>query len=171
MEHQIFLNDYDRTINQIISLRDSTSGSHPIDKNKAEQWINGQLDERRRKAARNLINNTHYITFNELFEDVRDTVIHIYNSLDISDNIFMYIGWKGNSYYFIGIIAMYFIKLFKYKEPICVDTLRENSQIIMFDDCSYTGSQFFKILKENKISNSTIYYGLSCIVDSKRYIS
>jgi hypothetical protein len=170
--NQQFYESYNNKIDIILKKKDLISGIHKIDQNKAELWINSQLTERRRKAARNLIENTHYITFNEVFEDIRNCILQIYKDLNLTKDIYIYIGSNNKtSFYFFAIIAIYFIKLLNYKEPIATNNLKYHCQIIIIDDASYTGGQFGVILM-NDLSNtiginnfacSNIFYGLSVI--------
>ena len=110
-----FYNNYYNNIENLIKLRDEISGTHEIDINKANLWINSQLNERRRNASKFLIENTYYITFNQLFENIRDAVKQIYLDLDLTKDIYIFVQNSKSSFYFIGMIALYFIKLFKYK--------------------------------------------------------
>ena len=155
-----FHNDYNNYIDKLIEYRDKISGTHKIDFKKSQEWIDNQLNDRRRNAAEFLIQNTHYITFNKLFEDIRNSVVQIYKDLDLTKNIYMFISERNNSFYFIGMIALYFIKLLKYKLPICVNYFI--GQTITFDDASYTGGQFFNTIKD---ISAKIYLGLSCITN------
>lgn len=158
-----YYENYNKNIDKIIEYRESISGIFSINSESARRWIKSQLTERRRKAAKLLVKNTHYITLNVLFEDIRNCVVSIYKALDLNRDIYMYTGDKKSSYYFVGMIALYFIKLLKYKEPICIPNIRPNIQIMMFDDCMYTGGQFGLILSYSQRENSIIHVGLSCI--------
>lgn len=159
-----FYTDYKNKIQTILKIKDKISGTHEIDIEKANKWVNSQLTLKRRNAAMNLINNTHYITFNQLFEHIRNSVIDIYKNLNLNNNIYIYIKDKKSSFYFMGMIALYFIKLLKYKEPIPIEKLRSNIQILMFDDCSYSGVQMHQLLMD-KGTNFNIFLGLSCITE------
>ncbi len=168
-----FYKDYNEKIDEILQKKDLISGTHKINPEKAKLWINSQLTTRRRDAARNLINNTHYVTFDELFQDIKNCVIQIYQDLDLKRDIYLFVMIDDkSSFYFFAIIALYFIKLLGYKEPMITYGLPENCQILVIDDASYTGGQISNIFQDSffdknengiKNKNSQIFYGLSCI--------
>ena len=147
MSLENFYKDFDNIISKIIIERDRISGTHPINIEKAKLWVNSQINNRRKNAARNLINNTQYITFNHIFENTRDVVIELYEKLDTTKKILLFINNKKSSFYFMGTIAVYFIKLLGYKEPeifISPEKLinnGENCQLVIFDDIIYSGGQ------------------------------
>jgi hypothetical protein len=164
-----YLNVYNTNIQNILQQKDLISGSHHLNMEKVNLWINSQLTERRRKAAKNLIDNTHYITFNELFEDIRNAVIQIYSKLNLNQDIYMFIGRNNkSSFYFIGMIALYFIKLLNYKIPIFITGFKAGVQNIVFDDVSYTGGQFEVILSWDSPFLSHIYFGLSGMTEKAK---
>lgn len=144
-----FYHNYDNFIVEILDKKELLSGRHYINPEQSELWILSQLTERRRKAAKNLLDNTHYISFNRFFELIRDVIIELYKQLDLSKEIYLYVGLdKNSSQYFVSIIALYFIKLLRYTEPIIIEELYENkfselegSSFIVIDDCSYSGNQ------------------------------
>ncbi len=161
-----YLNVFNSKIQYILQQKELISGIHHLDMEKVNIWINSQLSERRKKAAKNLIENTHYITFNELFEDIRNCVIQIYSKLELEKDIYMFIGRDNtSSFYFIGMIAVYFIKLLNYKMPIFITGFKAGVQNIVFDDVSYTGGQFDLILTQDSPFLANIYFGLSGITE------
>lgn len=158
----IFYSNYNRKINEIIRIKDAISGTHEIDIDKANEWVNSQLTMRRKIAAVNLINNTDYITFNQVFEYIKLCVIEVYKNINVNDNIYIYVKDRTSSFYFFGIIALHFIKLLGYKEPIAIDVLYPNVQIMIFDDCSYSGIQMHQLLIASG-TNFNIFFGVCCI--------
>jgi len=164
-----YLNVYNANIQNILQQKDLISGTHHLNTEKTNLWINSQLTERRRKAAKNLIDNTHYISFNELFEDIRNAVMQIYSKLNLNEDIYMFIGRNNkSSFYFIGMIALYFIKLLNYKIPIFITGFKAGVQNIVFDDVSYTGGQFEVILSWDSPFLAHIYFGLSGITEKAK---
>lgn len=140
-----FFKDYNNYIEEILNLGASISGKHGIDKHKAEQWINSQLSERRRKAAQFLLDHTNYVTFNEVIENLKNCIIRIYKDIDISKDIYIYVGPDRNSsFYFFALIGLYYIKTLNYKCPVkAVRKIKPDfQQYIVLDDCAYTGGQF-----------------------------
>ena len=181
---KIFNNDYDKLINEILDKRDLLSGIHAIDSTKAELWINNQSTERRRQAARNLLDNTYYISFNKTFELMRNVIIQLYEKLKEEDNIYLWVGIdKKSSQYFMSLIALYFIRLLRYKEPLIIMNLHDNLQylkkaiVINCDDCSYSGNQsqstsedLYQIMKKNQ-KYLKKYYLCFCVVSEYSLIN
>ncbi len=143
-----FLKDYEDKHEMLLKKADKLR--HNINKKEAEIWINAQYTQRRQNACRKLIENTHYITFNELYQKIKLNVISIYAKLDHTKKIYMCVGDDKRSSYFISIMAMYYIKQLKYKEPVCINWMDYGigEQIIMFDDCSLSGAQFFNTIQD-----------------------
>lgn len=160
-----FYSNYNKKINEIIRLKDTISGTHELDLDKVHKWISSQLTERRRNAAMHLVNNTFYIKFNEVFEYIKGCVIEIYKNINVNDNIYIYVKDHTSSFHFFGIIALYFIKQLGYKEPIAIDTLYPNIQIMIFDDCSYSGIQMHQLLFGTGY-NFNIFFGVCCMTQS-----
>lgn len=145
----IFWNYYEQNLDTILRMRDLTSGTHKINEEKANLWIECQLSDRRKKACLNLINNTHYITFNELFEGVRELVTkvkHLSNK-----NPYLVTGFKNTSTYLMSIIFIYIWNLNDFGNinviseiisPEILNIIKDN-EIIMIDDFLYTGGQLY----------------------------
>uniref|UniRef100_A0A6C0ADD6 Uncharacterized protein n=1 Tax=viral metagenome TaxID=1070528 RepID=A0A6C0ADD6_9ZZZZ len=121
-----------------------------IDENNANIFINSQLSFRRGRAAKNLIENTNYFTFNDIFEKVRDIIIKLYERK--KDNKYvMYVSNKESSIYFISLICLYFIKLLEYEIPEILMFKEDveffkleseyNCELFVIDDCLYSGGQ------------------------------
>lgn len=149
-----FYDDYELNIGSLLKKRDLISGSYEINKELASEFINLQLNYRRQRAARNLVENTHYITFNQVFEYIRNIIIDIYSKIN-NNKIYLYVGDKNKSSYFISVIAVYFIKLHNYKLPEIVYSLTdeildiiETDNLIIIDDFAYSGSQMDSIISK-----------------------
>jgi len=147
-----FLQNYEINIAKIKeALRDS--GKHKINKENAKTFINEQLSPLRRQAAKDLIENTKYITLKETFNIVEELIMRVYSRIDTNQNIFLFCGDNNKSFYFFACIAYYFILKHKLKQPIFIkkiknpllDRLNEDTLIIV-DDASYSGSQLGDML-------------------------
>jgi hypothetical protein len=147
-----FLENYKINIAKIReALKDS--GKHKINKENAETFINEQLTPLRRQAAKDLIDNTKYITLKETFNIVEELIMRVYSRIDTTQNIFLYCGDNNKSFYFFACIAYYFILKHDLKQPIFIkkignsllDRLNEDTLIIV-DDASYSGSQLGDML-------------------------
>jgi len=138
--------DYQTKFAQIQRFRDLESGTHPIDQAKAAEWVNAQLSERRRQAAQLFIDNTHYITFNQLFEYARAAIINLYrNFLPATGDVYFYTGEdKTRSGYFMSLIGIHLIRQLGYREPIYVNHWKlvpKTAVVFVLDDCVYSGGQ------------------------------
>jgi hypothetical protein len=155
-----FNNDFEKcfpnNINKIKKALTSISGKHGLNPQNVNNFIHGQLTEMRKKAAQDLIENTIYITLQEVFDIVENLVLNLYSLNDFSKykNLMMYVGDKKKSFYFISVIAFYFIQKHKLRIPThFINTLDENvlnecdgDPILIFDDVSYSGSQLATML-------------------------
>lgn len=167
-----YFKHYEENLDTILRMRELTSGIHRIDIEKDELWIESQLSERRRRAAFNLINNTHYITFNEVFEMTRELVDKV---KDLSHkNPLLIVGEKNKSSYFMSIIFIYIWNLKEYGEINVIKTLDydiiiklKNDNIIIIDDVSYTGGQTNVILTSNKTKFLNYCLNNNCMSDYK----
>lgn len=142
-----FYANYDDNLAKILEVRNKTSGTHKIDTRKAEKWVNAQLNEQRKHAARALLQNVHYITFSTLFTEVGKLIKEIYASILEKNEVYLYAGKPTNSFYFMSVIAVYFIRHFNLPDPRIIHTLEGhiNKTILIIDDMSYTGIQMGKI--------------------------
>lgn len=141
------------------------SGIYKINKDKAYKFINSQITPLRRRAAKDLIDNTHYITLKESFNIIDELIIKTYKDIDKyysaedRPNIYMYCGPNNKSFYFFSCIAMYCIEKYNKNNtkqlqiPIFIDRINtdfllnlRNDTLIIVDDVSYSGSQLAKML-------------------------
>jgi len=139
--HQVrdkFLSDFEEFFPQILEIKSEISGTHPIDQDRANIFINSQLSERRRRAAQNLINNTHYITFDQIFDNIEQVVIKTFGSLNPEFKTVMYVGDDSSSNYFISLIVLYYIIHHNFTIPIITDFL------------TYPQADFFSSYREYK---------------------
>ena len=142
-----------------IKIALKNSGKHSINKEKAQEFIEGQLSPIRRQAAKDLIENTHYISLGETFQIIESLLLSVYKKIDTSKTIYLYCGENTKSFYFFACIALYYIKKHKLKMPeFVVDFTQtflievQDNPIIIVDDVSYSGSQLSTML------NNIYYY-------------
>ena len=166
-----FYSCYPSNIKKIKKAIVAFSGKHQINKAIAEQFIHNQLSEVRKQAARDLVENTVYITLAEVSEIIEQLIIQIYDehNLNAKEHIYMYCSKPSKSFYFISVLALYHIRKNGYKEPTqfvsdlnndMLDKIGEHPLLIL-DDVSYSGSQLSNML-------SNIYY--SRVVKSKKSV-
>lgn len=134
------------------------SGRHQINKEKATEFINRQLSPIRRQAAKDLLDNTHYISLRETFQIIETLLLSLYEKIDTTKTIYLYCGDNNKSFYFFACIALYYIKKHKLKMPEFVTDITpefllevQDCPIIIVDDVSYSGSQLSNML-------NNIYY-------------
>ena len=137
--------DYLEKFGEIQKCRDLQSGTHAVDPLRARAWINAQLTPRRRNAAQLFIDNIHYITFNQLFEYLREAIIRLYTKFLADETVYLYTGEdKTGSGYFMSLIGIHLIRQLKYREPIYVNhwnLIPKNGTVFVLDDCVYSGGQ------------------------------
>jgi hypothetical protein len=141
--------NYDILLEKILYNIDTYSGTHAIDPDKAQQWINAQPTKESRLAAKKLIEVTDYITYKEVFAFIEKLVKTEYKKIAKTEKkIYMYLGNPDDSNYFISILALYFIKQYGYREPdqyfeeIPDGSVTDaNAVLLYFDDMAYSGGQ------------------------------
>lgn len=171
-----FLHLYDEYLEKILYAVNNYSGKHSINKEKAEEWINSQPFPEAQAAARNIIKHTKYITLKEVYADIENMVKNEYKTLvEINENlekkIVMIVGKPEKSFFFISVLAVYFMKKHNLRIPhefkfeFTDFILNKTDVIINFDDMSYSGSQLRQFL------DKSIEYNFFCelynIVSSK----
>ena len=109
---------YDANLDKILTAITTYSGIHTIDENASRQFIETQLTPMRQKAARDLIENTIYITLEEINELTRYLIIELYKTLNPDDTVYFYTGQVHKSNYFINVLALYHIRDLGYKDPV-----------------------------------------------------
>lgn len=136
------------------------SGMHNINKKRQDAFINNQITPFRRRAAQDLIDNTHYITLKETFQIIETLILQVYQIIDTTIPIYMYCGPNNKSFYFFACIALYCIEKYntknpnqKLKIPIFISNVTDDflltlgqSAFIIVDDVAYSGSQLAKML-------------------------
>lgn len=164
-----FYTNYDENLNKIFEIRDKISGTHNINNIKANLWIESQTTELRKETARNLIENTHYFTFNQVVEYVRNLTYKIYEKIiiDYEENfdLYLFVDNKDGSTYFIGILVVYFLRLKKIYDPIIIDKWdpkilsKINGPIIFIDDMIYGGGKLSGMLQQIFHHSAREYFG------------
>lgn len=157
MTEEYYFN-FDENLQKIFEIAKQTSGIHTINQQKAKLWIESQLTPKRRKAAKNLIECTEYITYDQLFINIENLVIKLYNqiSLDFTETtMYLFVDRKDSSTYFISILVIYFIKLHNFQEPkiitdFSIETLKivNSNPIVWIDDVMYSGSQIKQTIEK-----------------------
>jgi hypothetical protein len=150
-----FLRSYDNNLTKVMSAIKEYSGKHGINLELAKEFIDNQTSPIRREAAKNLIDNTIYITLQEVYDIVGELIDMVYREFNSNDTIYLYCGKPEKSGYFLCVIALHHIKEKGYKEPVflkqlnheCLDFIN-NAPLIILDDVSYTGSQLSNLLKD-----------------------
>ena len=177
-----FYKNYDANLQKIMTVKDLTSNSHRVVPELANQWVDAQANQQRRDAAKSLIDNTHYITFNNVFEAVRTLVIRIYNDLEDKNQVCLFAFAPDRSNYFMSVIAVYYIRLLGYPDPQIIYDVRfqslelaRNKSLLVIDDMAYTGIQISNIYNSfNNIDeygsilrdhNIKLYIGLVAIAE------
>jgi hypothetical protein len=148
---------YEDNIKKILNAIKKYSGKHNININKAELFINSQVSNIRRQAAKDIIDNTIYITLQEVGDIIEELILKLYNKYELNKykNIYIYCGMENTSFYFMSIMGLYYIRKHKLKEPTnFIKTYTHEvfdyigkDPIIMIDDASYSGSQLSNLLK------------------------
>lgn len=179
-----FINCYESNLNKIQSAIQKYSGKHTIDIQKAREFIDNQTSPVRREAAKNLIDNTIYITLQEVFDIVGKLIDKVYSQLNNTDTIYLYSGKPEKSFYFLCVIALYHIRQKGLKEPIFIKKLDndlflniKDSPIIILDDVSYSGSQlsdmlnsiYNKCVVQQKMLPPNIYIALIALNENSKY--
>ena len=152
----LFLNCYDKNLEKVQNAIREYSGTHTVDRTIAERFIDRQISDVRKQAARDLIENTIYITLEEVSHIIEQLIIKLYteNDLNSAEFIYIYTGKPSKSFYFISILALYYIRLHGFKQPTHFITSFTNdvfddigdSPLIILDDVSYSGSQLSNML-------------------------
>lgn len=159
-----FYENYERNMHTIIEQIGIISGKHSINNDRANYFVNNQKSKERRIAARDLINNTIYITLQETMDIVGNLIDKIYEveTIKNAETIYFYSGNPNKSFYFLNVLALFFIKSKGYKEPIFIKNINTAlfndyvNPIIILDDVSYSGSQMEELL-------GNIYYNIVII--------
>lgn len=149
-----FLECYEENLKKVKTAINEYSGKHNINKKQADQFIENQLTHARKQAARDLVENTIYITLREIADAVKELVREAYSQFKEEDDIYLYTGPKGKSFYFLSVLALRYIRKHGLKEPVkfiskftneLFDEIGE-SPIIVLDDVAYSGSQLSEMM-------------------------
>jgi hypothetical protein len=153
-DNAVFLKDYEENIQRILSM---PSGQHAPDPIKVEQWVEAQLSDRRKIAAKALADNIVYIPHQDLIYSISTLVDKVYGEKEIpADNkIILFSGPRTKSNYFISLLFYHFIKIKGYPEPdLFIQYLTpenrnhdgQKTTVFYVDDMSYSGSQIIQYL-------------------------
>ena len=148
-----FLNNLDENITSLLNTMFTISGKHAINSEKADKWVNSQKTTLKRKVARHFIKNTNYVTFREYFHGIGKLIYDHYPTITKNaKQIILYVGTKNKSIYFSAIIAMHFIRKYKFTEPYYfINTLYSTNitdPILIIDDMAYSGSQMSNMMSK-----------------------
>ena len=105
-----FLQNYDVNIKKINTAIRTLSGKHSIDPEIADRFIHEQLSPVRRQAAKNLVENTIYITLEEVSLIVEELIVKLYTENDFQTNIYFYCGTPKKSFFFMSVLALFYIR-------------------------------------------------------------
>jgi len=156
-----FLEKYDENLEKVNEAIDKYSGKHKIQKKQADKFIENQLTDARRQAARDLVENSIYITLEEVSQAVEHLIKKTYAKFSPDADIYLFTGPKEKSFYFLSTLALFYIRKNGLKEPkkfiskLSTELFDEigNSPIIILDDVAYSGSQLSGMM-------NNIYYEL-----------
>lgn len=167
-----FYENLEYNYQKIIEISAETSGTHSVNINLSERWVESQLSTRRRHAARNLLNSVKYITLDETINYINKLIDDHYENISSNDvYIFLNDSHKYKSNYFINILGIHRIVERGFKKPIIIESIEDNFQLLVenhllvLDDMMYSGSQMnsfleqltFYGLMEEKIINVSVF--------------
>jgi len=182
-----FINSFEKNIMKINNAIQQYSGKHKINDQRAETFINSQLSPLRRELAQLFIENTIYISLDKIYFIVEQLIIKLYNEYNLNDKhiIYFYSGNANKSFYFLNVIALFFIRKHNFKEPIFLKNINNtiltdetNPPIIILDDVSYSGSQlstminnmyYTTVITNKKAIPPNIYILLCALNDFSKY--
>jgi hypothetical protein len=166
-----FLRCFPENLTKIEAAIVQFSGKHSIDIEIAEQFINGQISDVRKQAARDLVENTIYIQLAEVSSIIEQLIIKLYteHNLNSAENIYFFSGQPEKSFYFMSVLALKYIRKNGFKEPThFISELNDSlfdiigsAPLVILDDVSYSGAQLSDML-------SNIYF--TRVVKSKKEI-
>jgi hypothetical protein len=141
-----FATNLDENITSLLHTMFAISGKHGINPNKATRWVSAQKTPLKREVARHLIDHTVYVTFREYFNGIGKLIkTHYETIVRDAQHVILYVSFPTKSYYISAIIAMHFIRKYKFREPDSfVHTLYNSTTqdpILIIDDMAYSGSQ------------------------------
>lgn len=156
-----FLEKYEENLKQTQKAILNYSGKHEIQKKQSKKFIENQLTDARKQAARDLVENAIYITLEEVADGVEHLIKKAYSEISPDADIYLYTGLKGKSFYFLSTLALFYIRKNGLKEPkkfisgFNAEIFNEigDSPIIIIDDVAYSGSQLSEMM-------NNIYYNV-----------
>ena len=156
-----FLETYPSRVDRLLTQMNETTGTHPVNRRAADQWVQRQKTSLRRETARDLLKHTYYITFRDICTHVGTIVEQIYRDhagFADAERIYLYVGAEQKSFYLIATLALYWIRKRGHREPtdfvetitdaVLQDSVRTGSPILMLDDFAFSGSQMSEFLQK-----------------------
>ena len=152
-----FLKDYTLLLPHIHKIIETYSGTHSINKEKAQQWIDSQPNQSSKRAAKIIIDNTKYITLKNTATLAKNIITTHYKEIvekHPKKTIYFVCGDRKKSNYWLSILALSYIKQYKLREPdyyfYLMDKTFEdpNNLFIYYDDMSYSGGQIYSFINK-----------------------
>ncbi len=160
-----FMRDYEKHIQTILAM---PSGTHRVNPEKLEDWIESQQSQTRRDVARALSKHIVYITHREVIGRCKDLVNQFYTQylpkqgLE-APTVVLFTHRRGKSGYMVALLFYYWVQQLGFQVPtVMVDELYPhlikdpNCVFAYVDDMSYSGSQLSQILSSFAIVPSYI---------------
>jgi hypothetical protein len=178
-----FERNYEENLRKVMEAITEYSGKHSIDRTSADKFISSQASPIRIEAAKNLIDNTIYISLQEVYDIIGELIDKFYSQISGTDTIYLYTGKPEKSFYFLCVIALKHIREKGLKQPIFIKNITEefftearNSPIIILDDVSYSGAQLsnwlsgiYLSLDKKGIQQPNIYVLLVALNDNSKF--
>ena len=152
-----FLKDYTLLLPHIHKIIKTYSGTHSINKEKAQEWIDSQPNESSKRAAQIIIDHTEYITLEDTAALAEKLITTHYKEIvekHPDKKIYFVCGDRKKSNYWLSILALSYIKQYKLREPdyyfYLMDKTFEdpNNVFIYYDDMSYSGGQIYSFINQ-----------------------
>ena len=152
-----FLKDYTLLLPHIHKIIEKYSGTHSINKEKAQEWIDSQPNESSKRAAQIIIDHTEYITLEDTAALAEKLITTHYKEIvkeHPDKKIYFVCGDRKKSNYWLSILALSYIKQYKLREPdyyfYLMDKTFEdpNNVFIYYDDMSYSGGQIYSFINQ-----------------------
>lgn len=178
-----FLKDYTLLLPHIHKIIKTYSGTHSINEEKAQEWIDSQPNESSKRAAQIIIDHTEYVTLEDTAALAEKLITTHYKKIvekHPDKKIYFVCGDRKKSNYWLSILALSYIKQYRLREPdyyyyLMDDTFEDpNNVFIYYDDMSYSGGQIYSFINEyiNKVLRKEIemHLGTYCFEHNKQII-
>lgn len=124
------------------------SGKFNLNHELASEWINQQLTPLRQHCCQTLLDQIHYVTFEETISLIANVVDKTVSKIKSKTKIYILMSSKNRSNFLFGVIGYHFLLESGISaEQITVINLlsdfdvASDTVLLLFDDFSYTGSQ------------------------------